>query len=118
VNHARRDNPALQSNERLHFHHVDNDQILFYSKHSEDRSNIVLVAVNLDPFHQQGGSVHLSLEPLGIGDDESYQVLDLLTGASYAWRGADNYVQLDPSTMPAHLFVLQRTDPPSETWLP
>jgi starch synthase (maltosyl-transferring) len=109
VNRARHDNPALQSNERLLFHQVDNDRLLVYSKHSADRSNIILVAINLDPFGVQGGNVHLALEPLGLGADESYQVLDLLTGTSFSWHGAHNYVQLDPQVMPAHLFQVQRT---------
>ncbi|HYG36208.1 MAG TPA: alpha-1,4-glucan--maltose-1-phosphate maltosyltransferase, partial [Clostridia bacterium] len=45
LNQIRRENPALQSNERLCFHDVDNEQILVYSKHTEDLENIILVMV-------------------------------------------------------------------------
>ena len=119
VNRARRAHPALRSNESLVFHPIDNDQLLFYSKRSRDGSDIVLVAINLDPFAVQAGQVHLDLGVLGLGADETYQVHDLLNGASWPWRGADNFVQLDPAVMPAHLFVVQRSaDPPPEVWLP
>ena len=32
VNRIRRENPALQSNERLRFHRLDNEQLIAYSK--------------------------------------------------------------------------------------
>lgn len=102
VNHARRDNAALQQDGTLHFHPVDNDQLLCYSKSAGD--NVVLVVVNLDPLHTQSGWVDLELEPLGLRRDQPFQVHDLLTGATYGWRGSRNYVELRPKEMPAHLF--------------
>jgi starch synthase (maltosyl-transferring) len=45
---------------------------------------------------------------MGIGDDEPYVVHDLLTGARYPWRGARNYVRLDPAERPGHLFLVER----------
>ena len=74
VNRIRRDNPALQSNRNVHFHDVSNDELLCYSKHTDDRSNIILVAVNLDPHHTQAGWIDLDLEALGLRPDASYQV--------------------------------------------
>ncbi len=47
VNRIRRENPALQSNETLHFYPADNPNILCYSKTHGD--NRILVAINLDP---------------------------------------------------------------------
>jgi len=44
------------------------------------------------------------LKELKLGDDEAYQVHDLLTEARYVWRGSRNFVQLDPSILPAHIF--------------
>jgi starch synthase (maltosyl-transferring) len=51
VNRIRRENAALQQNRNLLFHEVDNDQIICYSKATDDFSNIMLVVVNLDPHH-------------------------------------------------------------------
>jgi len=108
VNRIRRENPALQSNHHLRFHHVDNEQILVYSKTNGDLDNIILTVVNLDPHHIQTGWVDLTLDQLGIERDSTYQVHDLLTGARYLWHGNRNYVELNPSTVPAHVFRVRR----------
>jgi starch synthase (maltosyl-transferring) len=108
VNQIRRDNPAFRANHELRFHDVDNEQIIAYSKTSEDRSNEVLVVVNLDPHHKQSGFITLALEDLGLDPRQPYQAHDLLTDARYLWHGARNYVELNPQTVPAHIFVIRR----------
>jgi starch synthase (maltosyl-transferring) len=112
VNRIRRDNPALQSDGSLRFHPTDNEQLICYSKQtpdgSPDGSNIMLMVVNLDPYHTHSGWINLSLEELGLAADESYQVHDLLTGARYLWRGPHNYVELNPQSVPAHIFQVAR----------
>ena len=104
VNRIRRENCALQSDTSLRFHTVDNEQILCYTKQTEDLSNVIVVAVNLDPHHSQAGWVNLSTEELGLDPQQSYQVHELITGARYLWHGAKNYVQLNPASMPAQIF--------------
>lgn len=107
VNSIRRENPALQSNERLRFHRVDNDQLIAYSKMSEDSANRILVVVNLDPRNTQSGFVEVAMEQFGLAPDAAFEVEDLLTGARYGWRGSRNYVALNPGKMPAHIFRLR-----------
>lgn len=107
VNRARRENLALQSDWNLHFHSVNNDQLICYSKQTEDRSNVILVIVNLDYRYKQSGWVELSLEKLGLKPEQAYQVHDLLTDARYRWHGTRNYVELNPQTIPAHLFRIE-----------
>ncbi len=106
VNRIRRENTALQRDGNLRFHSTDNDQLLCYSRQTEDAQNTVLVAVNLDPYHTQSGWVELP-EDLGFGLDEPYQVHDLLGGARYLWEGRRNFVQLDPQLAPAHILLLR-----------
>lgn len=108
VNRIRRTNPALQSDWQLQFHPVDNDQLICYSKQTEDRSNVIVVVVNLDPFHTQSGWVSLPLEELGIDPQRPYQMHDLLSNARYLWRGPRNYVELRSDTIPAHIFSVRR----------
>src|SRR5207302_11108360 len=55
VNAIRKENPALQSNRRLEFHRVDNDQIIGYSKRTEDNENVIVTIVNLDYRWTQSG---------------------------------------------------------------
>jgi len=33
---------------------------------------------------------------------------DLLTDRRYLWYGSKNYVELDPHTSPAHVFLLRK----------
>jgi len=104
VNAIRRNSLALQRNSGLAFHPVDNDQLIAYSKTSEDRQEIILVVANLDPRNTQAGWVSVALDKLKLGKDESYRVHDLLTDVHYVWHGSRNYVQLNPTVLPAHIF--------------
>jgi starch synthase (maltosyl-transferring) len=108
VNRVRRENPALQSNDRLRFHPVTSDHLLAYSKVSEDGSNLMVMVVNLDPFHRHHGWVELPLAEWELDEHRPYQMHDLVTDARYLWTGARNYVDLDPHYLPAHLFKLRR----------
>jgi starch synthase (maltosyl-transferring) len=104
VNRVRRENPALHGNWSLRFHPIDNDQIICYSKQTEDCSNVIVVVVNLDPHHTQAGWVELSLSDLGINHRMPYQVHDLLSDARYLWHSHRNYVELNPGIVPAQIF--------------
>jgi len=111
LNRVRRENPALQRNEGLRFHRVENNysennQIIAYSKATPDFSNIILVIVNLDPTNVQAGWVGLPLQEWGI--DGAFQVHDQISDARYIWQGEFNYVELNPHTMPVHIFKIRR----------
>ncbi|MCS5479011.1 DUF3416 domain-containing protein [Corynebacterium sp. YIM 101645] len=105
LNHIRRENPALQQLRNLHFHEVDNDQILAYSKLDPVTGNIVLMVVNLDPHHTQAGTVHLDLKALGQHPGASFPVHDAITGATWTWHQS-NFVQLVPEVDVAHVLIL------------
>ena len=106
VNTIRREHVALHNNRSLRFHHVENDKLVCWSKRSDDGSDVVLTVVNIDPWYVQSGWVHLDLGALGLDGDSTLVAHDLLTNARYEWRGASNFVQLDPGSVPAHIFSL------------
>jgi starch synthase (maltosyl-transferring) len=108
VNQIRRANPALQSDLSLRFHRVDNEQIIAYSKNSDDLLNIIVTVVNLDPYRTQAGMVDLPLDAFHLDLGQPYQVHDLLTDARYMWNGPRNYVELNPLRLPAHIFCIRR----------
>ena len=108
VNQIRRENPALHSDLRLRFHPVDNQQIIAYSKVSDDLLNIIVSVVNLDPYRTQAGMVDLPLDAFHLDPRQPYQMHDLLTDAKYVWRGPRNYVELNPQHLPAHIFCIRR----------
>ncbi len=108
VNRIRHENPALQSDWLLDFHPVDNEQLICYSKRSPDGMNLVVMVVNLDPHHTQSGFVELPVERFKIEEDRPFQANDLLTGARYMWTGGRNYVELDPNSVPGHIFRVRK----------
>jgi starch synthase (maltosyl-transferring) len=108
LNKIRKENRALQLYTNLRFHDAENDAILFYSKMTAARDNIILVVVNLDPHRKQNSFVYVPIENFGQMESDVYQVQDLLSGATYTWRGRRNYVELDPAIQPAHIFLVRR----------
>ena len=105
VNRARRRLRGLQRMTGLVFHPTDNDMIVCYSKGSA--SEAALMVVSLDPHHTQAGWVELDPAALGLAPDGEFAVHDLLTDRRYRWQGRRNYVELDPSGIPAHLFAVR-----------
>ncbi|GAA4228417.1 alpha-1,4-glucan--maltose-1-phosphate maltosyltransferase [Actinomadura meridiana] len=109
LNALRDTHPALQQLRDLHFHHVDQPELVAFSKRHLD--DVVLAVVNLNPHHAREATVHLDLAALGLPDDpdNAYTVTDQLDGATYTWTRS-NYVRLDPHTKPAHILTIQRSD--------
>jgi len=111
VNEIRRAHPALQHDRGLAFHQTDNPEIICYSKRSTDGLDVMLMVVNLDPATMQHGFIQLPLTAWGLGANGTVEVLDLLSGERYFWRGEWNYVRLDPGSRVAHVLHVQLTAP-------
>jgi starch synthase (maltosyl-transferring) len=107
LNRARHENPALQSNGQLFFHHIDNEHLIAFSKISNDGTSRILTVVNLDTQNVQCGWVDLTLDKLNLSPDCSFIALDLLTGERYTWHGSQNYVALNPLPIPGHVLRLE-----------
>ena len=112
LNETRRAHPALQELRNLHFHHVENDDVLAFSKRTvaEGRDDVVIVVVNLDPHGARETVVNLDLPALGIPWGDSFSVHDVVSGNTWLW-GARNYVRLDPFVEPAHILLVRQTAP-------
>jgi starch synthase (maltosyl-transferring) len=108
VNHARRENPALQQDWNRRFHPTDNPMLLCYSKATDDLSNVILTVVNLDFHHTQAGWIDLDLQVLGLEEGTPFQAHDLLGEARYLWQGSRNYVELRPQEQPAYILRIRR----------
>ena len=108
VNRIRKENEALHNMQSLRFHPIDNEAVIAYSKTSPDGRNIILVVVNLDPEHKQGGWVGLPLHDFRLDAENIFEVHDLLSGSFYRWKGEYNFVELDPHVIPAHIFKIKR----------
>jgi starch synthase (maltosyl-transferring) len=120
VNKIRRSHPALQTNDGLRFHPVDDERLIAYTKTSADRSDIVLIVVSLDPNATRTGTVELALDELGLDADGAFEAVDLLRDTVLLWHGPRNRVTLDPATNPAmilHIRPRQRSEREFEYYL-
>jgi len=108
VNEIRNTNAALENDWSLKFYAIDNEQLICYSKESEDRASLLVMVVNLDPHFKQTGFVTLPLDELEIPPDRAYEAEDLLTGDRYLWHGERNYLELDPARQPGHILKIHR----------
>ncbi|UYL09627.1 alpha-1,4-glucan--maltose-1-phosphate maltosyltransferase [Bdellovibrio sp. SKB1291214] len=103
VNKIRNSHKALQQNRTFRFHPVNNDSLIAYSKSfGEER---IITVVNLDSKGSQSGMLELPLIDWNIGENQNFDMEDLLTGVTYTWNGWRNYVELRPD-QPAHIFKL------------
>lgn len=104
INLIRRENPALHELDNLRFYPADDDNILFYGKMTPDRSNMVFFAVNLDPFDVHEAELSFPVGEMGLGEGDTYQVVEMLTGARHLWRGSKRVVRLDPRVNPCEIY--------------
>jgi starch synthase (maltosyl-transferring) len=129
LNRIRKSHTALHWLRNLRFHHVDQPELICFSKRVSSGSpaaaasmaerpsalsaphpggpgeDTVLVVVNLDPHQTREATVWLDLPALGLDYGREFTVTDELTGETFRW-GQANYVRLDPSVRPAHIFTV------------
>ncbi|MGZ6256358.1 MAG: alpha-1,4-glucan--maltose-1-phosphate maltosyltransferase [Candidatus Limnocylindria bacterium] len=119
LNRVRRERRALQLSENLRFEPLTAERSLFYRKalpagEIDPLSGTpslwrdpVFVAVNCDPSAAESAVLHPDLPAIGIGWDEPYLMVDLLTGRSRRLRGGDIPVELNPARLPYRVFTLR-----------
>ncbi|HZB01390.1 MAG TPA: alpha-1,4-glucan--maltose-1-phosphate maltosyltransferase [Actinomycetota bacterium] len=107
LNRIRREHPAFQHDRTLRFHPVENDRLIAYSKTLPDGRDPVLVVANLDPAQPQSGWIDVRMPELGMAWDAPFAARDLLTGETFSWRGARNFVQLHPAHEPGHVLAIE-----------
>lgn len=107
LNKTRQEHPSLHLYDNLKFHQANDNDIIVYSKATKNKDDVVLVVVNLNPHETRESMVHVNPWDLGKGDNEAYEVYDVITGQSWTWKGWSNYVKLDPALEPAHVFIVK-----------
>jgi starch synthase (maltosyl-transferring) len=109
VNDIRRRHDAFAELRTITFHHADNENLIAYSKRSGDGSDVILCVVNLDPNGWHEATLSLDLAELGIEPGAAFDVYDEMTGMTYTWSGGHQYVRLDPTVVPGHVFHVRAT---------
>jgi starch synthase (maltosyl-transferring) len=111
LNRIRRANPALHTHLGITFLTAHNDQILCFEKATPARDNVVVVAISLDPFNDQGADFELSWETFArwrLQDNAALEVVDQMSGARFEWYGRAQHVHLGPGGLP---FAIWRIAP-------
>jgi len=108
LNRIRRENMALQANHNVAIHKTDNEFLVAFSKRSQDGESAILTVVLLDGHNAHSGWIELDLAALGLTEEETFQVHDLLGDGRWHWRGKRAYVHLDPQVMPAQIFRVRK----------
>jgi len=106
LNVIRRKHPALQQLRTLHFHYIDNDALIAYSKTDPASGDTVVCIVNLDPSQVQRGRLWLDLPILGRDWQERFTAHDEVTGQTWEW-GQANFVQLEPWRCVSHIISVR-----------
>ncbi|MGN6388844.1 MAG: alpha-1,4-glucan--maltose-1-phosphate maltosyltransferase, partial [Burkholderiaceae bacterium] len=114
LNRIRRANPALQTHLGVRFERASDDNILFFIKATPHPTeperfgdNVVLVAINLDPFAAHETDYDLPLWRFGLPDDATLDVEDLVHGNRFALHGKHQRLRLDPFELPYAIWRLQ-----------
>jgi starch synthase (maltosyl-transferring) len=107
INTARKTHPALQSTWNLQFCTIENPNLIAYLKATDDLSSVILMVVNLDPNTKHSGYVQLPRTRLKLGEHTNVKLRDVVTDDYYTWTQEWNYVELDPTILPFHLFKLE-----------
>lgn len=108
INGLRRSSPALQIFENTKFYNAWNDNILYYGKATEDLSDFLLFAINLDPHNAQECNFEVPLWEFGLPDHATIDVEHVLSGDRFSWTGKIQHMRLDPETLP---YVVWRLRP-------
>ena len=78
LNRIRRANPALHSHLNVWFGEAANGAVLWFEKATPDRSNVVLIAISVDPNATQISPIELPLYRFGLPDNATLELEDLL----------------------------------------
>jgi len=107
LNRIRTENPALQTHLGITFLPAANDAVLFFEKASPDRSNVLLVAISMDPHNTQSAGIELPLWKWGLPDQGTLAFEDLVGGNRFTLAGKYHSITLTPD-MP---YLIWRAEP-------
>jgi starch synthase (maltosyl-transferring) len=100
LNRIRRANPALHSHLGVRFYNAFNDQVLLYGKRAPCQTDMLLIAVNLNPHAVEAADIEIPLWEWNLPDDGSLMAEDLVRQHRLVWTGKRQHIRLDPADLP------------------
>lgn len=105
LNHIRKENPALHTHLNIQFYESNNDQVIFFGKAAPDFSNIILVAISLDPHHGQHAQLQIPQNEAGFSS--GFFATELVRGVDVTWEGGTQHWYFDPHEIPFAIWRIQ-----------
>ena len=109
INRIRRERPAMRDFTNLAFLTAHDDRVLYYGRFDDRAQDHVLFHVLLDPHAGAEFGFEVPLWRLGLPDEGSVEVEDLIHGNRFTWHGKHHSLTLDPATRP---YAIWRLLPP------
>ncbi len=109
LNRLRAENPALQHFTNLTFEVAGDDRVLAYAKHDPEggaAAGLILFHVLLDPHAGAEFGFEIPLWRMGLPDDASIEVQDMIHGNHFTWHGKGQSLTLDPESRPYAIWKL------------
>lgn len=96
LNRVRRAHPALQSHLGVTFYNAFDEHILYFGKATPARDDVVLVAINLDPYAIHEADCEIPLWEWGLPDHAALAAENLFDGTRLIWHGKRQRLRLTP----------------------
>jgi starch synthase (maltosyl-transferring) len=106
INRIRRENKALWDHRGVVFYNIWDPNLLSFGRWSADRTNMLLVLVNLDPHQGHGADFEVPLWEWGLADHEAVHVDDLCEQRHFVWQGKVQHIWIDPAPLPYRIYRL------------
>jgi starch synthase (maltosyl-transferring) len=110
LNALRRQNPAMHTHLGTTILASGHEDILLFVKATLDLSNVVLVAVSMDPYRPLETHIELPQAVMGLGYGAALLAENLIQGGEERWEGSHRYLRLDPQALPFAIWRLRAAD--------
>lgn len=100
LNAVRKAHPALQTHHNVTFGQCSADNVLYFYKNTPDNEDFILVAINLDPHQSHEAMLELPLDVLGLEDNATLSVTELMRNLRIEWQGRRQHWFFDINEIP------------------
>jgi starch synthase (maltosyl-transferring) len=106
LNQLRRERPALFAAGAFRFHPTGQPQLVCFSR--SHGAEVVVVVASLTGDEPAAAWIELDLAPLGLHEEQIFQVEDRVSGVRYLWQGRRNFVRVVPAETPVQVLRIVR----------
>nr|WP_249681442.1 maltotransferase domain-containing protein [Roseococcus pinisoli] len=110
LNALRKQNPALHTHLGTTILASGHDGVLLFVKATPDLSNVVLVAVSMNPHQPLETHIELPQAVMGLGWGAALLAENLVQGGEERWEGSHRHLRLDPQALPFAIWRLRAAD--------